>query len=156
MLFLESLKLRILSLHPRCPCPRIRYGPPSAAPKLLIPKPWGLQSRRHPANPARRAASRAVAAQKRPRWRPGPSQTRVLGRARGYPIRERSARRGVARRLLSCAVSSLRSATFACAPRATSWRQVMHRRPVDNVDSRVRSQTYGLKKNCTAFSAVRG
>src|SRR6516164_6118 len=30
------------------------------------------------------------------------------------------------------------------------------RRPVDNVDSRVRSQTYGLKKNCTAFSAVRG
>src|SRR5262245_4949638 len=42
------------------------------------------------------------------------------------------------------------------AVRATSWRQVMHRRPVDNVDSRVRSQTYGLKKNCTAFSAVRG
>ena len=66
---------------------------PSAAPKLLIPKPWGLQSRRHPANPARRGASRAVAAQKRPRWRPGPSQTRVLGRARGYPIRKRSARR---------------------------------------------------------------
>jgi len=32
----------------------------------------------------------------------------------------------------------------------------MHRRPVDNVDSGVRSQTYGLKKNCTAFSAVRG
>src|SRR5262245_22991804 len=29
-------------------------------------------------------------------------------------------------------------------------------RPVDSVDSRVRSQTYGLKKNCTAFSAVRG
>ena len=97
-----------------------------------------------------------IDAEKRPPWRPGPSQTRVLGRARGYPIRERSARRGVARRLLSCAVSSLRSATFACAPRATSWRQVMHRRPVDNVDSRVRSQTYGLKKNCTAFSAVRG
>ena len=28
--------------------------------------------------------------------------------------------------------------------------------PVDNVDSRLRSQTYELKKNCTAFSAVRG
>src|SRR5262245_18886399 len=27
--------------------------------------------------------------------------------------------------------------------------------PVDSVDSRVRAQTYGLKKNCTAFSAVR-
>ena len=26
--------------------------------------------------------------------------------------------------------------------------------PVDSVDSRVRVQTYGLKKNCTAFSAV--
>jgi len=33
---------------------------------------------------------------------------------------------------------------------------VMHRRPVDNVNSRVRSQIHGLKKNCTAFSAVRG
>src|SRR5262249_61268497 len=46
--------------------------------------------------------------------------------------------------------------TTARIPLSVPWRQVMHRRPVDYVDSRVRSQTYGLKKNCTAFSAVRG
>src|SRR5215472_5974251 len=55
-----------------------------------------------------------------------------------------------------CELGSAHLATPGVAVRATSWRQVMHRRPVDNVDSRVRSQTYGLKKNCTAFSAVRG
>jgi len=46
------------------PLPSTKVWPasgPSAAPKLLIPKPWGLQSRRHPANPARRGAPRAVA-----------------------------------------------------------------------------------------------
>ena len=39
--------------------------------------------------------------------------------------------------------------------RATLRRQVVHRRPVDNVDSRVRSPTYGLKKMHGVLSRAR-
>src|SRR5262249_56084232 len=37
LLFLGSLKLRILSLHPRCPCPRIRCWPSDLEPLGVWP-----------------------------------------------------------------------------------------------------------------------
>ena len=55
-------------------------------------------------------------------------------------------RRGVVERIRLVIVVAIEAAGLGrrgVAVRATSWRQVMHRRPVDNVDSRVRSQTYG-------------
>src|SRR5262249_47204843 len=105
-----------------------------------------------------KARSRAT---KRPRRRPGPSQTRILGRfliKDPWEVLNLSDSQTIgATPAVRPAVSSLRGATFACAPRgnvmASGYAQAA---TVDNVDSRVGSQTYGLKKNCTAFSAVRG
>src|SRR5262249_11465311 len=113
MLFLESLKLRLLSLHPRC-LPSNKVWPasgPFAAPRLLIPKPWELQSRCPSANPARRGAPRAVARTKRAPAATGAKLTEVLGRFLSWH------RSMVTNRLLRRPVTWQRSFRGPAAPR---------------------------------------